>query len=130
MASPHTAGMLAYLLSIYPSISFDPPKADFDDIIRRTFVEVGIEAADVPAVSSVWNFVRAVLPSWLTSFGQMPMKNEVVGTGDDVAPIPGTLSPKQLKAALLALATKGVLTDLPSGTPNLVSFTFLSYHKY
>ena len=41
------------------------------------------------------------------------------------APIPKepkTLTPAQLKQALRDLSTKGVLEDLPSGTPNLLIF--------
>ena len=43
---------------------------------------------------------------------------------DELAPVPPpTLTPKQLKLALLALSTENALTDaLPSGTPNLLIF--------
>lgn len=122
MASPHTAGMLAYLLSIYPSVSFDPKHADHADLSARTLLTEAVEIAD-PGFGAVLALARSVLPTWVSQLIPERQKVELkqeYKRGDDVAPVPGTLSPKALKKALLELSTQNALTDLPAGTPNLV----------
>lgn len=106
MASPHTAGMLAYLLSLYPSKSFNP--------------EVTPDLAPAAAsFSTVYSMAHAALPSWMTTFLPSPsLVEEIAPTPKE----PTTLSPKQLKKALLGLATSGVLTDMPKDTINLLIF--------
>ena len=111
MASPHTAGLLAYFLSLYPSKSFNPdisvfvPPPAVQSVPQRTF--------DVLS-----SFARAALPLFMSSMVPSPIS-------DAVAPIPlPTLTPAQLKKALLALATPDALANLPPGTktPNLLIF--------
>ncbi|KAF9645403.1 hypothetical protein BDM02DRAFT_3120303 [Thelephora ganbajun] len=108
MASPHTAGLLAYLLSLYPSKSFDP---DVSAFVSPPVVQ------SVPqrALGTVFSFARAALPSWMAPMFPSPVL-------ETVAPIPPTLTPAQLKKALLALATPGILATLPPKTPNLLIF--------
>ncbi len=112
MASPHTAGMLAYLLSLYPSTDFNPELTG--DMVPPEF------ALFAPAsFSTVYSSVHAVLPSWVTVFLPSP------ATVEDVAPTPKepiAITPKQLKRALLALSTAGVFATLPDLTPNLLIF--------
>ncbi|CCM02972.1 uncharacterized protein FIBRA_05087 [Fibroporia radiculosa] len=111
MASPHTAGLLAYLLSIYPSATFDPT------LVPDLTPAVMQEQSFTPSFSRAYEFAHSVLPSWVSMF--LPPPQLVV------APIPApptTLTPKQLKQALLALATENVLETLPTGTPNLLIF--------
>jgi cerevisin len=106
MASPHTAGMLAYLLSIYPSTTFNP-----------TFGTSDFLGPTLP-YASFYSLCHAALPRWMTEFLPSP---ELFLT----APIPGgpsEISPKELKRALLGLASKGMLSDLPSQTVNLLIF--------
>ncbi|KAF9784070.1 peptidase S8/S53 domain-containing protein [Thelephora terrestris] len=108
MASPHTAGLLAYLLSLYPSKSFDP---DVSAFISPPVVQ------SVPqrALGTMFTFARAALPSWMSSMLPPPIL--------DAAPVPfPTLTPIQLKRALLSLATPGVFGVLPPKTPNLLIF--------
>ncbi|KAH9949280.1 peptidase S8/S53 domain-containing protein [Amylocystis lapponica] len=115
MASPHTAGILAYLLSLYPSATFDP--AVTPDLVPP--------ALSSPAFSaSYWVKTYAIahssLPSWASAFFPPPALVDEI-----VAPIPGTpktLTPKQLKLALLALSTQDVLSTVPADTPNLLIF--------
>jgi cerevisin len=111
MASPHVAGLLAYLLSLHPSAKFSP--------------EVSPDLAAQPALfttssfSNVYAAAHAALPSWVSGFLPAP---ELV---EEVAPAPkhpSTLTPLQLKKAVLALATSDVLTTLPDHTPNLLIF--------
>jgi len=115
MASPHTAGLLAYLLSLYPSKQFDPvfePALFANPLMfpesQRTFS------------SNVYAVAHAALPRWVSVFMPSPRLMEIVN-----APMPRkprTLSPKQLKSALIQLSTSGVLEDLPEQTVNLLIF--------
>ncbi|KAI0800322.1 peptidase S8/S53 domain-containing protein [Fomes fomentarius] len=115
MASPHTAGLLAYLLSLYPSASFDPSVAP--DLVPQPLQE---HVFAVSSLSNVYALAYSSMPSWMTTFLPPPsLVEEAV-----VAPVPPkTLTPKQLKVALLALATGDALdTPLPEGSPNLLIF--------
>ncbi|KAF9012664.1 serine-type endopeptidase [Cyathus striatus] len=112
MASPHTAGLLAYLLSLYPSEEFDPI-FEKEDLISLTSDRV---FAHVPEWYSI---VRSALPGWAQTF--LPSSKLV----DALAPVPKepqTLTPSQLKKALIALSSKGLLADLPAKTVNLLIF--------
>lgn len=109
MASPHVAGLLAYLLSIYPSPQFDPVFDEDFNILSLTRPQRSIPA-------SVYAVAHAVLPQWATTFLPAP---------EFIAPIPDkpkTLSASQLKKAVIKLASKGLLSDLPANTANLLVF--------
>ncbi|KAJ4483794.1 peptidase S8/S53 domain-containing protein [Lentinula aciculospora] len=112
MASPHTAGLLAYLLSIYPSVPFNPQFGPGFDVPNLT-------DSEQRAFTSVYNVVHAALPRIISDFLPSPAILE-----DAMAPVPPkALSAVQLKQALLALATKGMIVgDMPDGTPNLLIF--------
>lgn len=115
MASPHTAGLLAYLLSLYPSASFDPSVAP--DLVPQPLQE---HVFTVTSLSNVYALAYSSMFSWMTTFLPPPsLVEEAV-----VAPVPPkTLTPKQLKVALLALATGDALAGpLPDGSPNLLIF--------
>ncbi|KAI0087141.1 peptidase S8/S53 domain-containing protein [Irpex rosettiformis] len=112
MASPHTAGLLAYLLSLYPSATFDPV---VDPDLVPSFSLLAVPSS----FSNIYAMAHAAFPAWISTFLPSP---SLVG---DVAPIPkepATLSPKQLKKALLALSTPDALADLPDQTINLLIF--------
>ncbi|KAI9061436.1 hypothetical protein FKP32DRAFT_1613077 [Trametes sanguinea] len=113
MASPHTAGLLAYLLSLYPSSTFNPKVTpDLVPTLLQT------QATSPSSLSGMYALAWSAMPSWVATFLPPPALVE-----EAVAPVPPkTLTPKQLKLALLALATEDVLDDLPSGTPNLLIF--------
>jgi cerevisin len=114
MASPHTAGMLAYLLSIYPSKEFNPSTLDLVDGLPI------IEAqGSVVTIQNAYAVAHAYLPSWMTSFLPAP---ELFASQEATSTGPVTLTPVQLKRALLQLASPGLLSELPSGTPNLLIF--------
>ena len=104
MASPHICGLLAYLLSIHPSTTFSISEMEMADVTSASWYE--------RAFSLLPKMAQAVLP--------VPAAT----AADNFAPIPknGTLSPAQLKKALINLASPGMLTDLPAGTPNLLAF--------
>jgi len=113
------AGLLAYLLSIYPSESFDP-KVGSIDLSKRFPLSSVISPTD-PTLASVFSFASRLLSVF--SKDEAKRTDAVLYTpSEDVAPIPKTLSPKQLKQALLALATPNLLSDLPKDTPNLLIF--------
>ena len=104
MASPHAAGLMAYFLSLYPSKSFNP---DVSILISPPLVQP----------QTVFDaFFSFILPSWVSSMLSSP----VLGA---VAPVPlPTLTPAQLKKAVLDLATPDVFATLPPGSPNLILF--------
>ncbi|KAJ3538800.1 hypothetical protein NMY22_g5015 [Coprinellus aureogranulatus] len=110
MASPHTAGLLAYLLSIYPSAQFDPSFDAEDNLISLTSERFS---------TSIYSLVHAVMPEYLRAFMPSPKLVEAA-----TAPIPKrpTLTPTQLKKALVALSSKGLLATLPDDTVNLLIF--------
>ena len=111
MASPHTAGLLAYFLSIYPSATFNPTFDKSGELISLTS-----EITQTPW-GGIYTIVRAAFPSWIRAF--LPALEFV----DLTAPIPdGTLTPVQLKKAVLAVSTPGELSDLPAKTVNLLLF--------
>ena len=113
------AGLLAYLLSIYPSESFDP-KVGSIDLSKRFSLSSVISPTD-PTFAPVFSFASRLLAVF--SKDEAKRADAVLYTpGDDVAPIPKTLSPKQLKQALLALASPDVLITVPKDTPNLLIF--------
>ncbi|KAG2158565.1 peptidase S8/S53 domain-containing protein [Suillus bovinus] len=108
MASPHTAGLLAYLLSIYPSTTFHP----------------SLSSTRPPAFniehpySSFYYLCHAALPRWMTDF--MPSPQFVVNEPDTSGPV--VISPLKLKTALRKLASSRKLTGLPPKTVNLLIF--------
>jgi len=128
MASPHIAGLLAYLLSIYPSKTFDPI---FDTSSRLVAIEsqrvLSTPFSESPSPSSLYAMAHRALPSFISSYLPAPEFIDVVmqHTRDDVAPTPKkpeTLTPAQLKQALLALASPNMLAELPDETINLLAF--------
>ena len=109
MASPHTAGLLAYLLSLYPSKSFDPEISAFVS-------PPVVQSVPQRALGTIFSFARAALPTWMSAMLPPPVL-------ETVAPVPlPILSPSQLKTALLDLATRDILSTLPPDTPNLLIF--------
>lgn len=114
MASPHTAGLLAYFLSIYPSAEFDPQFNEYDELVSLT------SDAQTPLdFGGFYTIAHAALPRWISSFLPSP---ELV---DRVAPVPThpkTLTPLQMKKALLALSSKGMIQELPEDTVNLLIY--------
>ena len=106
MASPYTASLLAYLLSLYPSKSFDPELSAFASLPVQSFPQ--------RALGTVSAVAHATLPSWM-SLMLLPVL--------ETAPTPfPTLTPAQPKGALLTLATPAIFLILPSKTPNLLIF--------
>jgi cerevisin len=123
MASPHTAGLLAYLLSIFPSEEFNPVFNSADELVSlqsQRVLSSPFSGASSP--SSIYAMVHQALPPFVTSYLPSPKFFDLVTDSDDVAPIPKTITPAQLKKALLALSSTDVLSDLPPKTPNLLIF--------
>ncbi|KAJ7188904.1 serine-type endopeptidase [Mycena filopes] len=107
MASPHTAGLLAYLLSLYPHKQFDPELEALVDVpaLQRPF-SVALQGA-----------VYAALPAWAARLVPEPKAMPPV-------PTPGKITPAQMKKALLKLGSKDKLAaeGLPEDTINLLIF--------
>ncbi|KAJ6590090.1 serine-type endopeptidase [Mycena vulgaris] len=112
MASPHTAGMLAYLLSLHGD-TFNPELEMIPSVVQ-------LQRPFALALSSpAYLFAHAALPRWAAGFLPAP---RVALEEPAVAPVPKKITPAQLKKALLALASKGKLSDLPAETVNLLIF--------
>lgn len=109
MASPHVCGLLAYLLSIEGSPTFTIEEAE--ELIAVEDHSVYHEAYNM-AYEAMPQIVKAILPEP----EQVPLLARAP------TPKPGKITPKALKKAVLELATKGALSDLPAKTPNLLIF--------
>ncbi|KAG8726313.1 serine protease [Ceratobasidium sp. 428] len=122
MASPHTAGLLAYLLSIEGSLTFNP-------IYEKTASKGANQVSN-------WNptgAIKAILPNWMSAFvpsfaaaveDVLPSDEASFYNEDgtlDVTQFGGT-TPAQLKKALLDLALPDKISDLPPKTVNLLIF--------
>ena len=79
---------------------------------------------------------RIVGPDGKVTFSDKPpaepgARAALAGGADALAPVPPVLTPKQLKLALLALASEGMIEEpLPSGTPNLLIFNNYTRSDY
>lgn len=114
MATPHIAGLAAYYLSLYPSGEFAPSVEDYN-------------AAGVPVPGSVEEQEQEERERSLIDRGRQLVFGGLFGKKivSDKPTIAGKkpLDPKVLKKAMLRLATKGALSQLPAdGTPNLLAF--------
>ncbi|CAK9780951.1 hypothetical protein CC85DRAFT_284654 [Cutaneotrichosporon oleaginosum] len=109
MASPHICGMLAYLLSIEGSDTFT--------------MLAGPEEPEelVEAPESIYGEAYKLLPEWAQTFLPEPENEDVIELTRS-SNLGSKVTPKRLKKALIALATPGKLSDLPSGTVNLLAF--------
>ncbi|KAF7356090.1 hypothetical protein MVEN_00939000 [Mycena venus] len=108
MSSPHTAGLVAYLLGIYPSATFDPVLG------KEPIFTPGLRSQhQFDAPSRIYSVLRMVLPRPFASL--LPVASWVSDG-------PTTVSPADMKAAILGLATRGALTGLPADTANLLIF--------
>jgi len=112
MASPHIAGLLAYLLSLYPTKDFSPES--FEETVPQLFAETATQLYPVfGAFQRFYAIARAVLPTCVV---------DLLPASEINAPIPSPISGVALKRLLISLATQGKITDLPAGTPNLLAF--------
>jgi cerevisin len=112
MASPHTAGMLAYLLSLYPHKTFDPFTGEMlPEMLQEQRPFLG-------SFQSTYELAYSYMPSMVSRFLPPPVLVRAVSEVSDAK----TLTPKQLKAALIALSSKDMLKDIPSDTVNLLIF--------
>jgi len=113
MASPHTAGLLAYLLSIYPSATFDPSFSSFIPPL-----ELDTQRPFTGSFTRLYESVYNVMPGWVSGFIPPPRLIEAVTAPTELKPI----SPADLKSALIRLASRGMLAQIPNDTVNLLVF--------
>ncbi|THU89761.1 serine-type endopeptidase [Dendrothele bispora CBS 962.96] len=107
MASPHAAGLMAYLLSIYGHPTF-PETATAQDFLEF----------DAQRTFSLYAIAHASLPRFISGFLPSPSLFESA-----VAPVPKKpLTAAQLKQIILDMSTKNALTDIGTGSPNLLLF--------
>jgi cerevisin len=99
---------MAYFLSLYPSVTFNPERSSFTDL----------PSTEQHTFSSMYRIVRAALPEFIHNLLPSPAIIEAM------APVPPKpLSSDELKDAILAIASRDKITgQLPKGTPNLLIF--------
>jgi cerevisin len=106
MATPHIAGLMAYLVSVYGTPAFNP------SLLDSTVSPTGL-------TTSTYGKALSLMPSYIAAF--LPSAEAVAAL--NTAPVPSKgdkLTPIQMKKALINLSTKNILSgDLPVGTPNL-----------
>ncbi|CAE6354456.1 unnamed protein product [Rhizoctonia solani] len=116
MASPHTAGLLAYYLSLQGTATFNP----------------GLDSSKA-LVSNPTAAIMAILPNWMSAFipasfieKNMPasVSAESFYNEDGTLDVTqfGGITPAQLKSALIELGERNKLADLPPNTINLLIF--------
>jgi cerevisin len=111
MASPHTAGLLAYLLSIYPSTTFNPATSS---LVPE---ELNAERPFTGSFTQLYQSIYSIMPRWANGFLPSPRLVHAI-----TAPVYKPLSPAALKQALIDLSTKGLLTEIPADTVNKLIF--------
>lgn len=117
MASPHTAGLMAYFLSIHGTPAFNPQTDD-------NFLPASLQTQRIFVSSSIYSIAHSALPSWVSGFLPPPRLMDTL-----VAPVPKSpITPAQLKKALLDLASRGILSDLPAQTINLLIFNNATHY--
>jgi cerevisin len=88
----HTARLLAYLLPIYPSATFNPD-------LKKGMLPPALDVLPIESIKNAYAFAYEFLPGSMTGFLPPPA---LFGDESESAPIPlPTLTPAQLKAALL-----------------------------
>jgi cerevisin len=118
MASPHTAGLLAYLLSIYPSTTFDPMTSS---LLPQEF---NAQRPFTGSFTRLYQSIYNIMPRWVGGFLPSPRLVHAITAPIEYKP----LSPEVLKTALIKLSSKGLLTEIPSDTVNLLVFN--NYTSY
>ena len=130
MATPHIVGLLAYLLSIYGT-------EDFVAMPDATPMRFGPSAA-LAAERAVRGTLRRALASTIDALGTvLPLGNSAARSGlyrleslnqwlaapdASAHDVESVLAPRDLKRALVRLATGGALQGLDSETPNKLAF--------
>ena len=122
MASPHTAGLLAYLMSIYPSVEFNPT-FDSDENLVSLHSEQILSAPSSSSPLSLYAMAHQALPPFISSYLPSPEFLDILLRNTAVGPIPRKkITPGQLKKALTKLGTSDILTDISEDTINLLIY--------
>jgi cerevisin len=111
MASPHTAGLLAYLLSIYPSTTFNPSTSS---LVPE---ELNAQRPFTGSFTQLYQSIYSIMPRWASGFLPSPRLVHAI-----TAPVYKPISPAVLKKALISLSTPNVLTEIPADTVNKLIF--------
>lgn len=125
MATPHLAGLMAYFLEIYGSESFphlEPSQlVELSQLGGADQAELDALLTPAPEAPGIYANVYASLPTFAQCVLPAP---RVLDMFAPVPPKKGNdhLTPAQVKGLVIKLASKGVLTDVKEGTPNLLAF--------
>ena len=96
--------MMAYLLSLYPSKTFNP--------------DISKESSTANAYQALLSVAHATFPGWMSYLLPTPTQEAIF------APIPTDpeLTTDVMKKALIRLSSKGKLSDLPEDTVNFLIY--------
>ncbi|WFD00203.1 cerevisin [Malassezia yamatoensis] len=123
MATPHIAGLMAYLLSIYGSGDFALLNSDQNAQHQALAMQAqnhAVRAWAVQSLSALHAFLPAMLrPAWDL---WLPSVETMTATGRAPSSIQSTLTPKELRKALTKFASKDVLSKLDRETVNLLAY--------
>ncbi|KAF7338882.1 Serine-type endopeptidase [Mycena sanguinolenta] len=112
MASPHTAGMLAYLVSL--DTAFVPDAFEAGTAKSPFFACL--------SKCSLYALARGILRGWFANSLTVPdYLSTYLPTTDEMSVVP-SITPAQTKRLLLQLATPNVLTNVGKRSPNLLIF--------
>ncbi|KAE8220412.1 hypothetical protein CF319_g6058 [Tilletia indica] len=130
MATPHVAGLVAYLLSIYGTEEFHTIKgasgtgvfADaqstrlYVQSTASSFASKFVNALPLPAL--VFDYVNGLL-GLNDAEGELVREDAGVNGSEEISSV---LAPKYLKKAIEQLSSRDLLSDIDSDTPNLLAF--------
>ena len=114
MATPHIAGLMAYLLSIYGSEDF----ALLDDDRRAAHAHAQYAAVRAWAIEAL-GALHGLIPSALRPTWAALLPRVRVMSGERIE---SALRPKELRRALLRFASRGVLDGLDADTANYLAY--------
>lgn len=109
MAAPHVAGLIAYFLSIYPHETFNP-------VFESTHHS---KVANAPSLVHAYTVAYNALPEWVSRSLPSPL---LFKTNRLEGGLSKTLTPAEMKKAIIDLSTKNALSSVEEGTPNLLVF--------
>ncbi|KAF8259573.1 peptidase S8/S53 domain-containing protein [Lactarius quietus] len=116
MASAHTAGLLAYFISIYPSTTFNPgPPGSTSSLLPP---ELNPQRPTTSSFTRLYQSIYNIMPLWVGGLLPSPRFVHAITSPPEFNP----LSPENLKATLIQLSSRNMLSEIPANTVNLLIF--------
>ncbi|KAF8259569.1 peptidase S8/S53 domain-containing protein [Lactarius quietus] len=109
MASAHTAGLLAYFISIYPSTTFNPGPPGTSSLLQQ---ELNPQRPSTSSFSQLYQSIYNIMPLWVGGFLPSTRFIHAITAPMEFKP----LSPEDLKATLIKLSSRDILSQIPTAT--------------